>query len=259
MDNSKKLKFLIRVLTDTVGDDGVRIRFFDKREFPDEEALERVLSSPVCPDRNNGTDWPERAHTMIGLLRMQNLLDCLDRVREDGIEGDFIETGVWRGGACIFACLYFDMYGMDRKVFVADSFQGLPPPEIPEDDGDGHHKVDFLRVSLDEVLSNFRLYGCNTDRVKPIKGWFSDTLPGNESIGKLCILRMDGDMYKSTMDVFDSCYKKVSENGFVIVDDYCLKNCRRATEDFRERAGIVEPFTTIDPCGIFWRVRRNQE
>ena len=92
MDNSKKLKFLIRVLTDTVGDDGVRMRFFDKWEYPDEEALERVLSSPVCPNRNNGTDWPERAHTMIGLLRMQNLLDCLDRVREDSIEGDFIET-----------------------------------------------------------------------------------------------------------------------------------------------------------------------
>lgn len=253
-ENDIKLNFLKRVLTDTTYDDRIREDFFSKKSYPDKQTMLSVIKKPVDLERKKGMDWPERAHTMIGLMRLDNLHFCLDEIRKQGTEGDVLETGVWRGGACIFMKCYLDLWGMSKKVFVADSFQGLPPPEHEKDAGDGHHEVDFLRVSQDQVRENFLAYGCDLDGVKFIKGWFSDTLKGNTDIVKLSILRMDGDMYKSTMDVFDSCYDKIQHGGFVIVDDFCIRNCNDAVMDFRAMRNINKPFTPVDVCGIYWQI-----
>jgi hypothetical protein len=253
MDSIKlKLLFIQRVLTDTVGDKQITDDFFEKGIYPIDSKMEEIISLQVSDDRLYGRDWPHTAHTMIGLKRMNNLHESLDYVRENNIQGDFIETGVWRGGASIFAKKYFDLYGMNRKVFVADSFRGLPPPQVQEDAGDPHHTIDFLRVSLVDVQNNFKLYGALDENVIFLEGWFEDTLPNNPSIGELSILRMDGDMYKSTMDVFDSCYHKVVKGGRVIIDDYCISNCRNAVHKFREVNSFTEEITVIDQCGIFW-------
>jgi hypothetical protein len=253
MDNIKlKLLFIQRVLTDTVGDKQITDEFFANGIYPTDSKMEELVSRQVSDDRLYGRDWPHSAHTMIGLKRMNNLHESLDYVRENNIQGDFIETGVWRGGASIFAKKYFDLYGMNRKVFVADSFKGLPPPQVQEDAGDPHHTIDFLRVSLADVQNNFKLYGALDENVIFLEGWFEDTLPNNTSIGELSVLRMDGDMYKSTMDVFDSCYHKVVKGGRVIIDDYCIPNCKNAVHKFREVNSFTEEITIIDQCGIFW-------
>lgn len=253
MDNIKlKLLFIQRVLTDTVGDKQITDEFFSNGIYPTDTKMEEIISRQVSDDRLYGRDWPHSAHTMIGLKRMNNLHESLDYVRENNIQGDFIETGVWRGGASIFAKKYFDLYGMNRKVFVADSFKGLPPPQVQEDAGDPHHTIDFLRVSLADVQNNFKLYGALDENVIFLEGWFEDTLPNNDSIRELSVLRMDGDMYKSTMDVFDSCYHKVVKGGRVIIDDYCIPNCKNAVHKFREVNSFTEEITIIDQCGIFW-------
>ena len=70
---------------------------------------------------------------MIGLKRLDNLHFCVDTAIREGIEGDFIETGVWRGGACIFMRAVLAAHGIkNRKVYVADSFEGLPKPDLEE-------------------------------------------------------------------------------------------------------------------------------
>ncbi|NRB65427.1 MAG: hypothetical protein HRU40_20820 [Saprospiraceae bacterium] len=79
--------------------------------------------------RTEGRDWPARAYTMIGLKRLNNIEFCLRRVLEEKIPGDVIETGVWKGGAVILMRAVLSAYGdRDRKVWVADSFAGLPKP-----------------------------------------------------------------------------------------------------------------------------------
>jgi len=252
MDKKIYLEFIKRVLTDTLNDDKIRNDFFESKKIPSEDVITNILGTPINPKRLGGLDWPERAHTMIGMQRLDNLHNCLDKIRETNIDGDIVETGVWRGGASIFAKVYCDLYEIDKKIFVVDSFEGLPVPEHPEDYGDKHHTIDFLKVSLDEVMNNFKLYGCLDENVIFLKGWFSDTLPGNTEIKNISILRMDGDMYKSTMDVFDSCYYKVTNSGIIIIDDYCLPKCKKAVEDFRIKNKITSQFTVIDSCGIFW-------
>lgn len=206
--------------------------------------------------RRKGQDWPVCAHTMIGMERLDNLQSCIEHVIADGVPGDFIETGVWRGGSTIFMRGALKAHGItDRKVWVADSFAGLPPPDaaaFPDDKGDTHHVYDELRVSMEEVKKNFAAYGLLDDQVQFLKGWFKDTLP-DAPIAQLAILRLDGDMYESTMQALRALYPRLSPGGFVIVDDYVLGPCAQAVHDFRAEFGLVEPISDIDGTGAFWR------
>jgi O-methyltransferase len=166
---------------------------------------------------------------------MDNLRILLSDVIENKIPGDFIETGVWRGGACIFARGICRAYGEnDRTIWVADSFEGLPKPNEKKyraDAGDKHHEIELLAVTIDQVKANFECCGLLDEQVKFLKGWFSETLP-TAPIEKLAILRLDGDMYESTMDALVSLYPKVSPGGYVIVDGcHAVKDCKLAIND----------------------------
>src|SRR6267142_814512 len=110
--------------------------------------------------RREGRDWPVLAHTMIGLKRMDNLQFCVEDIIETGVPGDLIETGVWRGGATIFMPGILKAHAVtDRRVWVADSFEGLPKPDPAKyaaDRGDTHHTMTFLAVTMEDVRENFR-------------------------------------------------------------------------------------------------------
>jgi O-methyltransferase len=218
-----------------------------------------VRTRPVDPAaRAEGRDWPLDAETMVGLRRLDNLQECIASVVADGVPGDVAETGVWRGGAMIFARAVLEALGdTERAVWCADSFAGLPPPDpqaYPADDGDVHHSYRQLAVSAGEVRANFERYGLLDDRVRFLEGWFRDTLP-SAPIEQLAVLRLDGDMYESTIVALDSLYSKVSPGGYVIVDDYgAAPACRKAIEDFRSGHGVTEPLREIDWTGVYWRL-----
>src|ERR1017187_5803021 len=85
------------------------------------EIVRRCVVNPA--DRTEGKDWPPEAETMIGLRRLDNLQFCIADVVKCGVAGDLIETGVWRGGASIFARAVLKVYGdTSRLVWLADSF-----------------------------------------------------------------------------------------------------------------------------------------
>lgn len=202
-----------------------------------------------------GFDWPQMAHTMIGLKRLDNLQYCVTEVIKNNIPGDLIETGVWRGGASIFMRAILKAYGVtDRKVWVADSFEGLPRPEegYPQDKGDKHYMNQYLAVSLNQVKKNFQKYGLLDDQVVFLKGWFKDTLPG-APLGRIAVARLDGDMYQSTMDALNNLYHKISPGGFIIIDDYALKGANAAVHDFRIRHAVKEEIIAIEGTGVYWR------
>jgi hypothetical protein len=212
------------------------------------------------PDqRATGHDWPPTAHTMIGLRRLDQLQRCVEDVIHSRVPGDMIETGVWRGGASIFMRAVLRALGVtDRTVWVADSFEGLPPPDLkryPQDIGDvaALHGLAYLAVSLEQVKDNFRAYGLLDDQVRFLKGWFKDTLPA-APVKRLAVLRLDGDMYQSTMQALDALYPKLSVGGYVIVDDYgAIEQCRRAVHDYRGAHGITDEMTMVDWTGVHWK------
>ena len=207
--------------------------------------------------RSKGDDWPSVAHTMVGVQRLQNLRELTERVLNEGIPGDFIETGTWRGGCCILIRGILAAYGVqDRKVFVADSFEGLPPPNpklYPADKGMNFHEYKELAIPLEQVKDNFSRYDLLDDRVEFVKGFFSDTLPALEA-GPFALLRLDGDLYESTYVALDALYPKLSPGGFVIVDDMnYVPACRKAVLDFRQRMKITAPVQKVDWAASWWR------
>ena len=220
--------------------------------------LELVVKRRYDPQlRQQGRDWPARADSMIGLARMDNLQFCVESVLEDGVPGDLIEAGVWRGGAVIFMRAVLKAHGIvDRTVWAADSFEGLPPPDAhryPADKGDRHHEYDGLRVGLEQVKHNFRRYGLLDDQVRFLAGWFKDTLP-DAPIRQLAVMRLDGDMYESTMDAISTLYPRLSPGGYCIVDDYGnVPGCRQAITVYREKHGIMDKIIDIDGYGAYWR------
>ncbi|MEM7351993.1 MAG: TylF/MycF family methyltransferase [Acidobacteriota bacterium] len=206
--------------------------------------------------RENGMDWPGQALSMIGAHRMDNIRSCLETVIADDVPGDLIETGVWRGGATIFMRAILQAYGIvNRIVWVADSFRGVPPPNFekyPEVPGLDLSRFDALAVSLEKVKTNFERYGLLDQQVRFLKGWFKDTLP-QAPIEQLSILRLDGDLYESTIDALSSLYPKLSDGGFVIIDDYFIPACAKAVEDYRLEQKIMDEILRIDDQGVYWR------
>lgn len=206
-----------------------------------------------------GRAWPADALTMVGRERLDNLHACVEDVLERGVHGDLIETGVWRGGAAMLMRAVLKARGAtDRRVWVADSFAGVPPPDerYPADQGDKLHIDPSLAVDVETVRSNFKRYGLLDDRVRFVEGWFKDTLPalGDQ---RWALVRLDGDLYESTMDGLTNLYPNLEVGGYLIVDDYgAMPPCREAVHDYRQQHEIAEEIVEIDWTGVYWRRER---
>lgn len=207
--------------------------------------------------RETGMDWPARALTMVGKRRLNNVQWCVEQILADQVPGDLLEAGVWRGGTTIFMRALLRAYGdTQRRVWVADSFRGMPRPNAgryPADRGSLLSSWRSLAVSSEEVRENFRRFQLLDGQVTFLEGWFRETLPA-APIDRLAVLRLDGDLYESTQDTLMPLYDKVSSGGFIIVDDYYgTPPCRRAVDDFRERNAVQERIVRVDGRGAFWR------
>jgi len=206
--------------------------------------------------RESGKDWPSLAHTMIGLKRLHSLREQVERTLAENVPGDYIETGVWRGGACILMRAVLAAYGeTERCVYVADSFAGVPPPNrslYPADRGRNFYKYKQLAVPLEEVKANFAAYGLLDEQVRFVKGLFSDTLPKLEA-KRFALLRLDGDLYESTMDGLKALYPRLSPGGFVVIDDYAMRSSRTAVHDYLAEIGETVTFQRIDDYSVWWR------
>jgi O-methyltransferase len=244
--------------------------------------------------------------TLVGEKRLNNIRHCVSSVVKEGVEGDFLEAGCWRGGAVLFmkACLKVETFkhpaAAARRVFGADLFKDskkMSPAQalvakmvgymsfllpwvvlnwvvnkmIPifpgerYDDATIMHYMKLARgvswtgpkmvfnTGVDDVKEAFRRYGLLDDKVHLLRGWFSDTLPA-APVTKLAVLRADGDFYRSTMDIFNNMYHKLSVGGYCIVDDYnAHPECRRAVDEFRTTHGIHEPMMEVDSEAVFWK------
>jgi hypothetical protein len=215
-------------------------------ELDDEQLALRVM----------GSDWPFSGLTMVGLERLDDLQACIESVVADGVPGDVIETGTWRGGASILARATLDSLGADdRTVVIADSFQGLPAPDretFPEDRDLDLSQIDFLAVPADEVRGHFARFGLEHG-LEFVPGLFHETLPGMRG-RTWSVVRLDGDTYEATWVGLESLYPGLAAGGYLIIDDYGLiRECRAAVEDYRAEHGIEEPIVKVDWNGVRWR------
>jgi len=213
------------------------------------ETMEKIMRSHRCLSANG--------FTMMGLQRSENLQACVEDVLANDVPGDMIETGVWRGGATILMRALLKVHGVtDRNVVVADSFQGVPPPDAgtyPLDEGSQLFTWERLAVSANLVKEHFARFGLLDEQVEFVEGWFRDTLPGL-SDRTWSVVRLDGDLYESTIVALESLYPNLSPGGYLVVDDYgAIRKCRAAVHDYRDAHGIEEEIHKVDWTGVYWQ------
>ncbi|MGF6768178.1 hypothetical protein P3T18_000648 [Paraburkholderia sp. GAS199] len=197
--------------------------------------------------------------TMCSDVLLDNVVSLARTVIDERVPGDFIETGVWRGGVTILMRAVLNAFGAhDRNVWVADSFEGLPEPDPAVDlrEAIWHDlmgAVSGLRSDLSAVREAFARVGLLDRRVCFLPGWFADTLP-RAPIDRLALIRLDGDWYESTRVALESLYPRLSPGGFVIVDDYGLPTgCARAVDEYRALHAIAAPLVQVDRQAVYWR------
>jgi O-methyltransferase len=264
---ARYLDLLARCLTrDLFLDEEVRNVDLSESPFGEAEAVRSQLKEQgwrlVRPGADRatravGNDWPPHAETMVGLARLENVLACASTVLAEGVPGDFVETGVWRGGTSIYLRAILAALGdpddAARKVWACDSFEGLPEATLEIDEPMQFHTYPQLAVGIDQVKANFDRYGLLDERVELVQGWFSDTLP-TLPVEQIALLRLDGDMYESTMDALVALEAKVAPGGFVLVDDYAgIEACAQAVTDYRAEHGITAEIHPVDWTAVWWR------
>lgn len=240
----KNPEFVKRMVVDAENIADIRKKFFNGEKITPEEIENTISATP----RHKNINWGLDRLSMIPWASLEHLDKCIKDTVNKNIEGDFVETGAWRGGACIIAKSIYDDLKINKKIFVADSFEGLPKPDAakyPDDKNDTHFLDENMKVSLETVKKNFKKFGLLDNNVIFLKGWFKDTMP-NAPINKISILRLDGDMYESTIDVLKNLYHKLSIGGYCIIDDYRHPGCKAAVRDFRSYNGISERIIKVD-------------
>jgi len=224
-----------------------------------------IINAVYYPNQQvtEGRIWPDfPALSMIGMPRLDNIQtlawDCLC----NNVKGDFIEAGIWKGGAiALMAALLNTTETRDRKVIGVDSFEGIPPakPDIyPADAAHiGCEKIEILlNNSIDEVESYLNRLGLNeNNNIKLIKGWFCDVLPELKKTNPtFALVRLDGDTYESTIQALENLEPHTSQGGYIIIDDYfSWSGCKKATDDYREKMGITSPLVTVDWTCAYWK------
>jgi Macrocin-O-methyltransferase (TylF) len=249
------LDLLKLVLCDLAGARTLSVTRTGNLRRPETQLYMRELGEEELALRAGGGDWPLSGLSMIGLDRLDDVQECVESVVANGVPGDVIEAGVWRGGASMLARATLDSLGDDRRVWLADSFEGLPPPDLdsfPQDRDLDLSRFDFLSASVDEVMGYFARFGLDHG-VRIVEGLFDRSLPPLRG-RRWSVVRLDGDTYESTWIALDSLYPGLSAGGFLIADDYLLlRECRAAVDDYRREHAISEPMHEIDWCSIRWR------
>ena len=154
-----------------------------------------------------------RGLTMCGPDTVAHLVGLLDTLQREQVPGDWLEAGVWRGGLPLLMRAYLAEVGdAERSVWLADSFDGLPPDPSRAEDRLAHALllgIGSLRVTRPDVEALFTAYGLLDARVRFIEGVFATSLPG-APVGALSLLRIDADYFEGTRDALEAMYARVS-------------------------------------------------
>jgi hypothetical protein len=185
--------------------------------------------------------------TMASPERVVATIKACKHAVQNGIEGDFVECGVWRGGNSIAAKLTFQNYGSDKKVWLFDTFTGMTSPTEFDTtrfsdksaaerflQAQAQDRNEWCFASLEDVQANFKSAGVNLAGVRFIAGDVTKTLANSANLpDTLSVLRLDTDFYDSTKAELEVLYPRLSVGGSLLIDDFGhWDGARRAVEEY---------------------------
>jgi len=198
-------------------------------------------------------------YSLLGYKSLENVYNLTNEIEKRKLNGSYVECGVWKGGCAAIMGAITKKYNSGKITWYFDSFEGMPEPSEKDARGSGKKgdvkdiMGDVLKASvLDVEEIAYKKLSLPKDKNIIVKGWFKDTLPlHKEKIGKIAILRLDGDWYESTMTALKELYDQVVVGGYVIIDDYgAWEGCRRAVHEFAGNRNIkmnLKFIGTYDP------------
>lgn len=249
------------------------------RHYPDNEAAatlleevrstlsddsEKLLAQLATPEEFRQWYRKIKNFSMLPLIRLYNLYLLAKEVCEKDIPGDFVECGVAGGGSSALLALVVQKYSRrQRKIFACDSFEGMPEPGEEDrlqgvaanETGWGTGTCAAPEESLKSICSELSV----SSFVKPVKGWFENTLPGvRRDVSQIALLHVDCDWYESTLCVFNNLYDKVTHGAPVQVDDYGYwEGMRKALDEFFSSERPAPSIQSIDGMSA-WFVAEHQ-
>jgi len=188
-------------------------------------------------------------YTMLGYGRLRGLYRGVHRVVRENVRGDFVECGTARGGSAALIGLTLKRLNAERRLWVFDTFTGLPAPTKDDPDYDIAKNYTGTCVgTLDEVRDLLARYDILEDTTL-VKGLFQDTLAG-AAIGEIAFLHIDGDWYDSVQCCLESLYARVTPGGIIQIDDYGhWAGARKAADEFLHKNAVHASLRYLDYTG----------
>lgn len=195
-----------------------------------------------------------KAYTLIHVERMYSLYKAVQYVVKKGVPGDFVECGVWKGGASMMMAMTLKKMGdTGRTLYLYDTYAGMAKPtaedkatmpgaravdDIWEQNQKGDHN-EWCYGPLDGVKAAMARTGYPADKIVYVKGMVEDTIPKTVP-GKIALLRLDTDWYSSTKHEMEHLYPLLVRDGILILDDYGYwAGARKAADEYLASRGEV--------------------
>jgi len=185
--------------------------------------------------------------SMASYERLWATVMACKHVLERGVQGDFVECGVWRGGNALIAASVFKLHGASRRIFMFDTFQGMTKPTEVDRSAAGDASAmekfrasqqqshnEWCYASLEDVRNNFGEAGLLDDNVIFVKGDVLQTLADPVNLpSRIAVLRLDTDWYDSTRKELEVLYPRLETGGALIIDDYGhWAGAKKATDEY---------------------------
>ena len=206
-----------------------------------------------------------RPFTMTPVTRMYSLYKAVQYIVKNGIPGDIVECGVWKGGSSMIAALtLLAMRDTTRRLWLYDTYEGMTEPsdkDVRARDGTSTHQTWASQQRSDvnlwtyspqaDVEANLYSTGYPKENILFIKGRVEDTIPSSVP-NRIALLRLDTDWFQSTYHELNYLFPLLSQNGVVVLDDYgYYKGAREATDRYFSENKIPIFLTRVDRSGRF--------
>jgi O-methyltransferase len=204
-----------------------------------------------------------RRDTLTSAERIAAVCDATAYVADAGIEGAFVECGVWRGGSMMAVALTLLERGVDdRDLYLFDTFTGMTEPSTEDTaspyDGYSPHRRwrrhralgrEWAGVPAEVVRERVESTGYPPERIHLVEGMVEETLPAHAP-DRIALLRLDTDWYASTKHELVELYPRLAAGGVLIVDDYGhYEGARRAVDEYLAERGAPLLLSRIDYTG----------
>lgn len=162
--------------------------------------------------------------------QLRIIMSILETILRLDVEGDVVEFGCYVGESSKYLRMMIDHYLSNKKLYVYDSFEGLP--ELSKYEEGTGWKSGTLKTTEQVLLSNFYNNGLKPPIIT--KGWFKD-LNMQDIPEKICFAFLDGDFYNSIYDSLNLVWNNLSSGGVILLHDYDrndLPGVKQAVLDF---------------------------